>query len=180
MFFEAFIVVLLAFMIFLVNLFATKGLSAMRKLLTLSVFICICLIRVFAQDVDSLLVQARDMVDQDRSVEAAQLYQMVLEKDSANYESNAFMGNYYYLLGKNASSKSDAAYLAIAVPNRMQMARYQDEMKRIYRDFYDKSDRYLQRALNIHQNDHLQKLYVAVQALKVKAGLVPILSKRKK
>ncbi|MDD4922576.1 MAG: hypothetical protein PHS30_08900 [Bacteroidales bacterium] len=143
----------------------------MRKIVILSGFILFFIVGAFAFSADSLLTQARILVNQDRIGEAALLYEKILAQDSANYESYAFLGNYHYLLGKSSLEKAETMFKGIAQPNRMQVARYQDELKRIYRADYEKADRYLLKALTIQKNDHLKKLVGTIQLFKEKIGL---------
>jgi tetratricopeptide (TPR) repeat protein len=151
----------------------------MRKLLLLNVFIGYCFIHAFAQNVDSLMIQARSLIGQNRSQDAALIYETILFCDSANYESYIFLSNYHFLLGKKATEKADSDFQTISQPSRMQMAHYHDSLKSIYFAYYEKANGYLQKALQIKNNDHLEELNGAIQSFKVKVGLVPEEGRRK-
>jgi len=150
----------------------------MRKFLFIGAFFCLCFSRAFALDTDTLMVQARSLVNQDKSRDAALLYEEALGKDSTSYEPSAFLGNYYFLLGKKALNEADAGYRAITQPNRMQMAHHQDQLKYIYHTYYEKAGLYLQKALRIQKNEHLKTLLDTILAFKQKIGLVPALDKK--
>jgi len=151
----------------------------MRKILVLSVFVSFCFSDVYAQNTDSLLLQAKNLIQQDRSVEAVSIYEKILLSDQGNYESYTFLGNYYFLSGQKAIAKADADYQLIQSPNRMQVAHHHDELKAIYFTYLEKADRYLLRALIIKKNDHLEHLVSIIQAYKERIGIVPVSGKKK-
>lgn len=151
----------------------------MGKKLFLSFFLVLCLFPTFAQNSDTLFTKARILIDQERCNEAASIYEKILEIEIRNYESNTFLGNYYFLLGKQAIDKAEREYKAIAQPNRMQMAHYQDALKAIYNNDYEKANSYLLKALEIQNNDHMKKLVAVIQSFKEQIGLAPVLKKKK-
>jgi len=151
----------------------------MRKLFIISILILFCSAPVFAQEVDSLILQANSLVDQQYADEAALIFEKILNKDSANYESLAFLGNYHFLLGEMSIKKANADYQAIIQPNRMQTANYQSTLRKIYYADYVKANLYIQQALRINKNDHLEKLVAKIQAFKIKIGLTPVVGKKK-
>jgi len=61
----------------------------------------------------------------------------------------------------------------------MQMAHYQDELKRIYYNDYEKANVYLLKALEINKNDHLIKLLASIESFKERIGLAPVTKKKK-
>jgi len=151
----------------------------MRKLLITGVLIAFCFSPILAQNMDSLIFQATNLIDQNRPQEAAIIMENIVAKDTTNYDCYAFLGNYHFLLGENAIKKADADYQAIAEPTRMQMAHYQDVLKQIYYTDYVKADLYLTKALNLKKNDHLKKLTDSILAFKRKIGLNAELGKKK-
>ena len=88
----------------------------MRKLFIISVLISFCIVPVFAQEVDSLILQANSLVDQGRTGDATLIFENILVKDSANYESLAFLGNYHFLLGETAIEKANADFRLLLNP----------------------------------------------------------------
>jgi hypothetical protein len=118
--------------------------------------------------------------NQNRPDEAVRVYEKIMIQDSTNYESCAFLGNYYYLQGENAVKKAETDFAAIPQPNRMQVAHYQNELRRIFETSYWKSDLYLQKALLLKKNDHLEKLRATILAFREKLGLVPVTLKKKR
>lgn len=151
----------------------------MRKLLIFICFMSVFFTSTSAQNVDSLLTVAQSFIDQNRTGDAAKLYEQVAVADDHNYESCAYLGNYYFLLGKQAIVKADFDYKSMMQPSRMQMAHYQDELKRIYNQYYTKSDLFLYKALEIQLNDHLSNLVMSIEAFKMRIGLVPSKTKKK-
>lgn len=152
----------------------------MRKLLLLNCFFVLCLIQAFASGSDTLIYKARILIDKERCNEAASIYEKILESEVRNYESNSFLGSYYFLLGKQAVDSADMKYKAIVQPNHMQMAHYQDVLKDIYYNDYEKAKSYLLKALEVQDNDHLNKTLAAIQAFKQRIGLESVKNKKKK
>lgn len=151
----------------------------MRRFLLLNCFLVLDLILVFAQNSDTLLTKARILIDQERCDEAASIYEKILETEVRNYESYAFLGSYYYLMGKDAVDSVEKEYKAIILPNHMQTAQYQDKLKNIYFNDYEKANTYLLKAFEIEKNDHLAKLMGTIHSFKVRIGLAPVKKRRK-
>lgn len=151
----------------------------MRRILMPVAFLIFCFSGVWAQNTDSLLLQARTLLQHDRSAEAVSIYERILQSDQGNYESYAFLGNYYFLSGQKVLAKTYADYQVIQSPNRMQVARFHEELKAIYFTYFEKADRYLLKALIIKKNDHLEYLVSTIQAYKERVGLVPVSGKKK-
>ena len=151
----------------------------MHKLLIIGVLIAFCFTPMLAQNMDSLIFQATNLIDQNRPQDAALIMENIVAKDTTNYDCYAFLGNYHFLLGEKAIKKADADYLTISVPNRMQMAHYQEVLKRIYYTDYLKADLFLTKALNLKKNDHLKKLTDTILAFKKKNGLDNDMEKKK-
>jgi len=151
----------------------------MRKILLLSCFFLLGLVMASAQNVDTLMNEAKRLLEQNHPAEAALIFEKVVETDAQNYESLAFLGNYNYLLGKQMIDKVETDYKTISQPNRMQTASYQEELKNIYDLYYEKADRYLRKALHIRENDHLNSLVRSIQTFKKKIELTPAKSKKR-
>jgi len=151
----------------------------MRKLLITGLLIAFSFAPILAQEMDSLIFQATNLMDQNRPKDAALIMEEVVAKDTTNYDCYAFLGNYHFLLGENAIKKADADYQNITVPTRMQMAHYQDLLRRIYSTDYMKADLYLKKALNLKKNDHLKNLTDSIMAFKRKLGLDVEMAKKK-
>lgn len=150
-----------------------------KWLVSLLFFSCV-LMQTYASEPDSLTMKARTLVDKDALLEAALIYEQIAAKDTSNYEASAFLGNYHFLLGLKAIEAENTYYRAIQAPNRMQMAHHMDELKKLYHEYYEKADRYIQRALRVSRNEHLEKLKVQMYAFKEKVGLVSQAEKKKK
>lgn len=146
----------------------------MRQLLLVCCLLCINGSLVFAQDVDTLLGEAKSLIDAGKPTDSVLLFHQVLQKDSSNYESLSFLGNYYYLTGKKYIDKADMDFQSIAQPNHMQLAQHQDQLKLLYGQYYEKANTYLKRALAIRENDHLNQLVSYIYAFKVRIGLVSV------
>jgi len=151
----------------------------MRKILLLTCLIFLSLVTASAQNVDTLMNEAKRLSEQNHPAEAALIFEKIVEIDAQNYESLAFLGNYNYLLGKQMIDKMEADYKTISQPNRMQIAHYQDELKRIYDLYYEKADRYLMKALRVRGNDHLNKLIQSIQTFREKIELLSVKPKKK-
>jgi|GEM_PF-2200922 len=152
----------------------------MRKLLIITLFLSSVLVQAFAQDADSLKLVARTLILNDCPKEAALVYEKILVQDTASYESYAYLGNYNFLLGEKAVDKEYARFQVISEPNRMQLAQHMDELKRLYHLYYEKSELYLQKAIRLNGNEHLEKLIIRIQVFKAKVGLVAVTVKKKK
>jgi hypothetical protein len=125
----------------------------------------------FGQEVDSLLLQGKSLLDQNRPTEAVPFYEQVLEKDARNYESLAFLCNYHYLMGVKALEKVETDYRSKSAPNRMQIAQYQEELKRIYYTYYEKAEVLLAKAFILKKNDHLDNIAGCIADYKQRIGL---------
>jgi len=123
------------------------------------------------EDVSKLSEQANILLESNKPEEAAAIHEKMLLVDSMNYESNAWLGNYYYLLGQKKVEDEESRYDAIANPGKMQTALHMDELKSIYRNYYDKADDYAKRALNIRKNDHLQNMVESIESFKISVRL---------
>lgn len=152
----------------------------MRKLVSLTVFVSFILVQTFAQNIDSLKLVAKTFIMNDDPKEAALVYEKILVQDTTSYESYAFLGNYHFLLGEKAINNEYARFQVISEPNRMQLAQHMDELKRLYHLYYEKSEWYIQKAIRLNKNEHLDKLLTQIQACKLKVGLVTVTGKKKK
>ena len=151
----------------------------MRKISLIICFICLNLVMAFAQVADTLIMKARSLVEQNRPADAAFLFEKIAENDVRNYESLAFLANYHFLLGQQLADRVESDFLKLSQPNRMQIAGYHEELKRIYYQCYEKAGQYLLKALDLQKNDHLNKLLLSIQAFKEKADLMPARTKKK-
>jgi len=152
----------------------------MRKLLIINLFVSTILVQAFAQNADSLKLVARTLITNDCPSEAALVYEKILVLDTTSYESYVFLGNYNFLLGEKYIDKEYARFQVISEPNRMQLAQHMDELKRFYHLYYEKSEMYLQKAIRLNENEHLEKLIIQIQDFKAKVGLVGVVNKKKK
>lgn len=145
----------------------------MRKILFLFFLMGLSLIPALAQDIDSFQNEANKLIEQNRPEDAVILFEKIIATDTRNYESYAFLGNYRFLLGKQAIDKADSGYQKILLPNSMQIAHYDEELRAVYYNYYEKANSYILKALEIQKNDHLNNLIRLIQAFKEKVGLVP-------
>jgi len=137
--------------------------------------------KVQAQQVDDWLKQADTLFTKGQTAEAKALHEKILQIYPDCFESNVWLGNYHYLKGDARLHEIEADYKRIDGPSRMQTARYQEQQKTIYADYYSKADVYLKKALQIRKNEHLQQLTDAIETYRVRIGLVaPAVRKRLK
>lgn len=100
------------------------------------------------------------------------MYEAVVAKDSSCYEALAWLGNYYYLKGKEELTDLDRSYKELREPTRMQSARHQEALKAVYLNWYAKAETCLLNALDVRKNEHLQQLADEIVRYKVRIGLL--------
>lgn len=140
----------------------------------------LCVFAGKAQESDSLRLRAKALFDQGPIEQAVMLYAQIARKDSADYEANVFLGNYYFLLASKICAKTDSVYGLLLQPTRMQTAQYQDKLKEIDRLYYEKADGYLRRALKNRNNTYIQMLLKQMEDFRVRMDLVPVAKKKRK
>jgi len=124
-----------------------------------------------AESIDSLHIQADEMENSNLLTESAEIHKQVIIVDSSNYESNIWLGNYYFLQGQALVNAEDNKYNAIKYPSRMQIAFHMDELKNIYYNYFIKAEPYLIRAYDKSKNEYLHKLLESVDWFRVRIGL---------
>lgn len=152
----------------------------LSRWITILCFICLPVNLVRAESIDSLQARAGDLIKNSQLVEAAKLHEQVVSIDTGNYESNIWLGNFYFLQGLDLVNTTDQKYNSIQQPSRMQTALYMDELKSIYSDYFLKAQPYLKKALDEHKNEHLLKLLESIDLFSIRTGLQTVQEKRKK
>lgn len=126
---------------------------------------------VCAQSVSSRLEEANHLFRDGQTEEARKVYEVVVSMDSSCYEALAWLGNYYYLKGLEALTETENTYQAWREPTRMQLARYQNALRSVYWNWYAPSEVFLQKALDVRKNEHLQRLLDDVERYKQRIGV---------
>lgn len=146
---------------------------------------CLALSALYAlptngQSVARLLQDATLRFQEGKTEEARSLYEAVVAKDSSCYEALAWLGNYYYLKGKEELTGLDRSYKELREPTRMQSARHQEALKAVYLNWYAKAETCLLKALDVRKNEHLQQLADEIERYKLRIGLItPTVKKTK-
>ncbi|MCX6308027.1 MAG: hypothetical protein NTY32_04040, partial [Bacteroidia bacterium] len=83
----------------------------------------------------------------------------------------AFICNYYFLKGKMELDRIETAYFIHESPSRMQVADYNDDLKRIYNIYFSKAEGYLIQAYLRRRNDHLDVLAGEIADFKERIGI---------
>lgn len=130
------------------------------------------LFSVSGQSVSLLLQEADQQFREGKTEEARQRYEAVLAQDSSSYDALSWLGNYYYLKGKDALNNLERSYKDISEPSRMQMARHQEALKAVYTNWFAKAEACLLKALDVRKNEHIQALLDEVVSFKTRLGLV--------
>ncbi len=136
--------------------------------MALGVTIAFC---CFGQSNGDLLEQADVMFGYGMTEGARLSHEEVLRKDTGCLESTVWLGNYYYLKGLEKRGQAEAAFRALANPNRMQTAFYQEQLKAICQDYFVRADSLLQRALRKQDNDYLRLLASDIEAFRIRVGI---------
>jgi len=164
-----------------VGMMVGKG-TTVKKWLTGAWLIIFCAMAVdgsMAQNNVSLLSQADGLFKRGMTEEARQVHEEIVRLDTACFESNVWVGNYYYLKGEEKRKQADDAYRSLPDPSRMQMAYYQEQLKAICLEYYLRADTMVQRALRQQLTDHLLSMAADIEAFKISLGLsVPPVKKK--
>src|SRR5574344_693788 len=88
-----------------------------------------------SQSIADLQKTASDLVSAGKLSEAEPVYIQIVKADSADFDANVWLGNYYYLKGKDAIDAEDSKYNSVKEPSRMQMALHMDKLKSFYTDY---------------------------------------------
>ena len=124
-----------------------------------------------AQDVADLIKQGRMMLEQNKTDSAVACFEKVLELDAKNYDALVFLCNYHFLVGKMELDKIETLYLTHESPTRMQVARYNEDLKNIYDSYFSKAEKYLIEAYLIRRNDHLDEVAGQIVDFKDRIGI---------
>lgn len=127
---------------------------------------------VIGQGIETLCHEAEMHILANRTEQAIACHLQILEQDSLFHTSNVWLGNYYYLKGLEAVKEAEATYYRIAQPSHMQQARYLDELKMLHDRHFVLADIFLERALRVQSNDHLEQLQKSILAFRTRIGLV--------
>lgn len=118
-----------------------------------------------------LLQEADQFFREGKTEEARERYEVLVARDSSSFEALAWLGNYYYLKGKDEWTSLERAYKEVREPTRMQAARHQEALKGVYASWYGKAEACLLKALDVRKNEHLQALLDEVVRIKTRLGI---------
>ena len=133
-----------------------------------------------SQNIVDLQKTATDLVSAGNLSDAEAVYKQIVSLDSTDFDANVWLGNYYYLKGKESLDNEDLKYNAIKEPSRMQMALHMDFLKSIYADHFSKSEPYLDRAYKKSRNEYLKKTIDFIYDYKVSIGVIKLVDKNGK
>ena len=83
---------------------------------------------------------------------AIEVYKEVLKNSPQDFNANLFMGNYYYILGKNQIDTLNINYKKKNSPSIHDYAEYRDRLNILYRTYYEPAIRYLEIASVNNEN----------------------------
>ena len=151
----------------------------------LQMFLIICLLFVLnnqlnSENVIDMQSKASTLLDSGKSEEALKIHETIVSMDSSNFESNAWLGNYYFLRGAEILANKDKKYNEIRQPTSMQTAIYIDELKRIYYEYFLKAEPFVKKALNQRTNDYMSNIASTIDLFKIRIGLEMTNNKKKK
>jgi tetratricopeptide (TPR) repeat protein len=142
-----------------------------RKLLLFSVVIWSVSTLMAAPTVASLLQCGKAFLESNQTDSAVVCFEKVLELDPKNYDALVYLCNYHFLIGQKVLDKVETVYLAHESPTRMQVAQYNEDLVKIYKDHYSKAEKYLIEAYLIRRNDHLDNLAGQIADFKERIGM---------
>jgi hypothetical protein len=125
-----------------------------------------------SQSIADLQKTASDLVSAGKLSEAEPVYIQIVKADSADFDANVWLGNYYYLKGKDAIDDEDSKYNSVKEPSRMQMALHMDKLKSFYTDYFAVSEPYLDRAYRMSKNEYLKKTLGIIYDYKLRIGVI--------
>jgi len=128
---------------------------------------------VYSQDVRDLAKKAEALFQTGNLTGAANVHEDIIKSDTVSFESYSWLGNYYYLQGKQFIEEEDKKYSKIKDPTRMQIALHMDELKRVYNEYFSKAEPFIQKALILSANDHLAGIAQSIELFKIRIGIKP-------
>lgn len=148
-------------------------------------FLIICLLFVLnsqlrSENVIVMQSKASTLLDSGRPEEASKIHETIVSMDSSNFESNAWLGNYYFLRGAEILANEDKKYNDIRQPTSMQTAIYIDELKKIYYEYFLKAEPFVKKALNQRTNDYLSNIASTIDLFKIRIGIEIAQNKKQK
>lgn len=148
-------------------------------------FFILCLFFVLnnqlrSENIFDMQSKASTLLDSGKPEEASKIHETIVSMDSSNFESNAWLGNYYFLRGAEILANEDKKYNVIRQPTRMQTAIYIDELKRIYNEYFLKAEPFVKKALNQRTNDYLANIASTIDLFKIRVGLEMAQDKKQK
>lgn len=154
----------------------------MRRFVKLVFFILFVFLSkpIKSQSIADLQKTAADLVSAGKLTEAESVYIQIVQTDSTDFDSNVWLGNYYYLKGKDAIDTEDSKYNSVKEPSRMQMALHMDKLKSFYSDYFSISEPYLDRAFRMSKNEYLKKTLDTIYNYKLRIGVIKLLDKNGK
>jgi tetratricopeptide (TPR) repeat protein len=142
-----------------------------RKLLLFSALIWSVSNLTAAPTVASLLQRGKTFLESNQTDSAVVCFEKVLDLDPKNYDALVYLCNYHFLVGQKVLDKVETVYLAHESPTRMQVAQYNDDLVKIYKDHYSIAEHYLIEAYLIRRNDHLDNLAGQIADFKERIGM---------
>lgn len=139
-------------------------------------FLILCLLfvlsnQIWSENVIEMQSRASMLLDSGKTEEASKIHEVIFSKDSTNFESNAWLGNYYFLKGAEILANVDKKYNEIRQPTRMQTATYIDDLKRIYYEYFLKAEPFIKNSLNQRSNDYLTNIASTIDLFKIRIGI---------
>lgn len=149
------------------------------KSLLVFVLIFISCGNIYSQDVRDLVKKANALFQTGNLSEASNVHEKIIAIDTTNFESYSWLGNYFYLQGKQYIEDEDKKYSKLKDPTRMQTAIHMDELKRVYNEYFSKAEPYVQKALTLSANDYLSGVAQSIELFKIRIGIKSMAQKTK-
>ena len=150
----------------------------MKRILVLLVFVFAGIVSLAAQDASEMLLRADSLLKENHVENACEMYEQVLKMEPLNYAALAFLTNYHYTLGMRKLNAMESSYKRFKNPSRMQVARFENELRMLYDQYLQKAENYLIKAYLISRNDYLDQLAGRIADFKVRIGIpLPTINK---
>lgn len=110
--------------------------------------------------------------------QALSIYRQILQKDPSDFDALVFIGNYYYLSGKNQLDAMDKEYNEQPVGSRREYAIYQRQMQDVLDNEISKAVEMLERAYVLRQNTTIAHTLYDMYVLKSDVTKANLMKKR--
>jgi len=143
----------------------------MKRILFVFVFMFASVVSLFAQEASEMLLRADTLLNDNQVEHACELFEKVLKIEPLNYSALAFLTNYHFALGMRQLQIIESAYKQYRNPSRMQTANFENELRLLYDQHFQKAENYLVKAYLISRNDYLDQLAGKIADFKVRIGI---------